>query len=353
MRLYLHNIFILILFLFSFKLSFAQDDCTVKLREAQKLYEEGKIEKVPDLIDNCIESGFNKENKVAALRLLTLVYLYEDNMPKAEETLLRLLKVQPEYKINHNVDPIEFIRLLSTYNTKSVFSIGLIGGGVFTTPRLIQTYSVYDYDKANPEYKAAGLGISIGIKGIYHINPKYDLVFEPKYTSHSFTISENVTALSVFSAIEKMSYIDLPVLGNYKFYSYREYDIYGEIGCAVSLLLSDEINEPITEYPAGENNDIKSSSINRIDYRNKYLVSGIVGLGAKYNMKRDNIQFNIRYNLGFNNIVDEQSLSDFESSESNDELLNKLKYQENKFSVSGFSFLISYNREFYIHKKKK
>jgi len=353
MRLNLHILLIPIFFLFSYATSFAQDDCTVKLREAQKLYEEGKIEKVPDLIDNCIESGFNKENKVTALRLLTLVYLYEDNLPKAEETLLRLLKVQPEYKVNHNVDPIEFVRLFASYNTKSVFSVGLIGGGVLTSPRLIQTYSVYDYDKANPDYSAASLGISIGIKGIYHLNSKYDLVFEPKFTSHSFTINEEVTELSNFSAIEKMAYIDFPISATYKFYSYREFDFFAEAGAGFSILLSDELSDPITEYPEGENNDIKSSSINRIDYRNKYLVSGILGAGIKYNMKRDNVQLNFRYNMGFNNVVDEQSLSDFESSDANNELLNKHKYQENMFSVSGFSFLISYNREFYIHKKKK
>ncbi|MFA6403572.1 MAG: hypothetical protein WCX31_18405 [Salinivirgaceae bacterium] len=84
----------------------AQDDCVVKLNEAEKLYEEGKIEKIPEMLNSCIESGFNKENKITALRLLTLVYLFDDNLIKAESSLLRLLKEDPEFKTNQAIDPV-------------------------------------------------------------------------------------------------------------------------------------------------------------------------------------------------------------------------------------------------------
>ncbi len=70
-------------------------------------------------------------------------------------------------------------------------------------------------------------------------------------------------------------------------------------------------------------------------------------------MARDNIQFNVRYNFGFNNVFNEELRDDIEGIPQTNELLYDYNYIENDFSISNFSILFSYNREFYIHKKKK
>lgn len=337
---------------FSF-ITYAQDDCTVKLLQAEKLYAEGKIEKVPDLIDNCIESGFNKENKINALRLLTLVYLYEDNQEEAEATLLRLLKVDPEYQINRNLDPIEFIRLHSLYNTESVFSLGLVLGGVISTPRLIQTYSGYDFNEAETKYSSSGLGFSIGIKAIYHLNDNIDISFEPKFSQFSYSVNENVSESTVFNGVETLSYIDIPIVGSYYFYEYREASFYADLGFSYSQLVAAKMNEQFTEYTNSEHAEIKGSSIVMNDKRQGYLISGLVGVGVKYKMKRDNIQLNVRYNFGFNNITIPEKRDDYQYYEDEDESLSwKYHYVDNDFSISNFTILVSYNHEFYIHKKK-
>ncbi len=267
--------------LLSIQLTIAQDDCTVKLIEAEKLYEDGKIEKVPDLIDNCIESGFNKENKISALRLLTLVYLYEDNVDKAGETLLQLLKVSPEYKIDRNLDPIEFIRLYSMYSTESVFSLGIVGGANITTPRLISTYSATDYDKAESKYTSNGLGFSIGLKGTYHFNNEIDIIFEPKFSQYSFLITENTSNLSQFSGNYKKSYIDFPLIGSYYFYDYRGASFYVDLGFSYGMLISSKLNNPLHEFPEVENPDKKGSYINSKAFSKDYLLTGIIGVGTK------------------------------------------------------------------------
>ncbi len=353
MKLFWPQILITSLLLFGIHSAIAQDDCTVKLIEAEKLYEEGKIEKVPDLIDNCIESGFNKENKVNALRLLTLVYLSEDNIDKAEETLLQLLKVEPEYQIDRNLDPIEFIRLYSMYNTESVFSIGIVGGANITTPRLINTYTLYDFDKADSKYSSNGLAFAVGIKAIYHINDEIDIILEPKFSQHSYTISENTSTLSQFSGNEKISYIDFPLLGSYYFYNYRQANFYADLGFSYGMLISSKINDPLNEYPGVENPDVKGSAIDAKGFRKDYLLTGIIGAGVKYKFKRDNIQLNLRYNFGFNNIINDEKRDNYDAIPDNEDFPWKYSYEENDFSISNFSILISYNREFYIHKKKK
>lgn len=333
----------------------AQDDCTVKLQQAEKLYEEGRIEKVPDLIDNCIESGFNKENKIRALRLLTLVYLYEDRQDEAEETILKLLKIDPEYQINRNVDPIEFIRLHSMFNTESVFSLGVVLGGNFTTPRLIETYSGTDFDSAGTNYSSNGIGFAIGLKAIYHLNENIEIVFEPKFSQQKFMVSENTSALSVFgNASEVLSYIDLPLLGSYYFYEYRDFQFFADLGFSYSILVAGKMDGQINGFPDGENQDTKGSSIVTKEFRKPYLASGIVGVGLKYNLKRDNFHVNLRYNMGFNNIIIEEESNDYAySTDDYKGLVWDYHYVDNNFSLSNFSILISYNHEFYIHSKKK
>ena len=43
---------------------FAQEDCAKKLKAAQKQYDDGVIEPVLELIKECLEVGFTKEEKV-------------------------------------------------------------------------------------------------------------------------------------------------------------------------------------------------------------------------------------------------------------------------------------------------
>lgn len=353
MKLYLAQILTLFLIVFSIPRTFSQDDCTVKLKSAQKLFDEGKIEKVPDLIDNCIESGFNKENRVAALKLLSLVYLYEDNMEKAEETLLKLLKIEPEYVIDRNLDPIEFIRLHAMYNTESVFSIGALLGANITNIRPIITNSTYDFAKANVSYNREGLGIVLGAKLTYHYNDDIDIVMEPKYSTQKYSLNERLSTYSNFTGIGSESFIEIPALASYYFYNYRDFSFFGELGFSYGILLNSEINTPVNSSDNQENPRIELTTINSKSFRSNYLATGIIGGGVKYKMKRDNIQLSIRYNLGFNNIAPEIDINSMQNNTPLNNMFWDTQYQENKFSISSLSFVISYNREFYIHSKKK
>lgn len=184
MNKYFKHIILLLIFAFFIVNLMGQDDCVLKLNEAQKLYENGKIEQIPTLINGCIESGFNRENKIQALRLLTLVYLFEDNTVKAEKTILTLLKIDPEYKVNQAIDPVEFIRLFNSFNTAPIFSIGFVGGPSLTLPHLIEPFSRQSFKEANPQYSAGSISFSLGLKGIYHINKKIDVSIEPSFSYH-------------------------------------------------------------------------------------------------------------------------------------------------------------------------
>ena len=107
----------LIITSFFIPLSFAQDDCSVLLRRAQKYYDDGVIEEVPALLTSCLEDGFTKEEKVDAYKLLILCSIYEDNIDQADDQMLAFLKANPEYEINQSVDAAEFIHFFKSYKT--------------------------------------------------------------------------------------------------------------------------------------------------------------------------------------------------------------------------------------------
>ena len=58
---------------------FAQDNCSFKLEEAQKLYESGNLDSIPSMLNPCIEKGFSGDELSRAYKLLILTYLFEDN----------------------------------------------------------------------------------------------------------------------------------------------------------------------------------------------------------------------------------------------------------------------------------
>lgn len=337
---------LLLVSLFILNNTYAQDDCVLKFNSAEKFYENGKIEQIPELLNNCIESGFNREYKIRALRLLTLVYLFEDNTLKAEKTILRILKLDPEYKVNPAVDPVEFIRLLNSFNTAPIYSFGFVGGPTLTTPHLIEPFSLNNFKDANPTYVASGISFSIGLKGIYHVNTIWDISFEPSFSYVSFKVNENITSTSKVALNETMSYLSFPLLGSYYFYKKNKYSFYGEAGFAYDMFLSGNI-KGIVSYNDKEQPDVEPPSISTSEIRKNYNLKMLLGVGTKIDLNRSNFQFNVRYNIGLMN----QGNADI-TNPINAQLISDYQYRDNYFSINNFSFMFSYNREFYIHRKK-
>ena len=73
------------------KFLYAQEDCALSLIKAQKLFDEGVIEEVPGTLAPCLNSGFSKEEKVSAYKLLVLTFLFEDRLNDAQNAMLKLL----------------------------------------------------------------------------------------------------------------------------------------------------------------------------------------------------------------------------------------------------------------------
>lgn len=323
----------------------AQGDCVVKLNEAEKLYEAGNIEQIPSLLESCIAEGFNREDKIQAIKLLTLVYLSEDNTIKAEKSLLQLLKIDPEYKVNQAIDPVEFIKLYNSYNTSPVFSLGAIITPGIAMPLVTESFGKNSFADLNTKYKAGGVSIAIGIKSSYHVNPFWDISFEPSFSIQSFSVSENIINKAEGNLIENLNSIYLPLACSYYFYKINNYSFYAETGVSYDRYISGKINGSVV-YSEEQTNE-EPSEFNTQNLRPEYNITGILGAGAKLKLNRNNFQIGLRYKFGFINQGNPEAFNpDFSL------LTWDYSYIDNNFLLNNLSITLSFNREFYIHRKK-
>ena len=97
---YLKFVFLILIALPAFNAFGQEEDCAIKLREAQQLYDAGKIETVPDMLQSCIDKGFTQEERLTAFKLIILCQIYNDDPDEAHKEMLSFLKRYPEYELS-------------------------------------------------------------------------------------------------------------------------------------------------------------------------------------------------------------------------------------------------------------
>ena len=54
-------------------------ECGTKIQDAQKLYEQGLIEEIPQMLAPCMQDGFTNVQVIEVYKLIILFYLFDDN----------------------------------------------------------------------------------------------------------------------------------------------------------------------------------------------------------------------------------------------------------------------------------
>ncbi len=81
------------------------------LEESVKAYNNGNFHKVINLLQPCINSGFNQDQKVQAYRLEAMTYLAMDETDNAVFAVTRLLDIDPNF-VTTIFDPVRFVNLV-------------------------------------------------------------------------------------------------------------------------------------------------------------------------------------------------------------------------------------------------
>jgi hypothetical protein len=272
----------------------AQENCALNLKRAQDLFANGQIEEIPSLIESCLQSGFTREEKVLAYKVLINAYVFDDNIEKAEEYMFTFLKKYPEYEII-STDPSEFVNLMNQFDNRPRFSIGVIAGGTYSVIRAIQPFNTSPVSNNYGDYNTSGVSYHAGLTLIKNLNSKIELSLEADYKSTVFDHYLNPDAFTSNSYYEAQQLINFPISATYTFGN-GKYTPYARLGFNTGLLISsgaDLITVPGTESPR----------ISNIENRQTLEFYGVLGGGVKLKVSKAYIFLDVRYNLGLNNQV--------------------------------------------------
>jgi hypothetical protein len=334
----LFNVFILI-FLSVLAVSGQEEDCGSKFVEAQRLYRQGLIEDIPQLLKPCIESGFTRAQRNAAYKILILAYLFDGDQYNAENTMIEFLKKNPEYEVMPD-DPVEFISLFETFRTLSVFSFGLKFGPNATNPRIIEPYVQGD-NNHTVSSNITGAGYQAGLSvnrylsrrmflnlGINVIHDSYKFIEE-----QTLSIAGQDPRLITASLKESLDRYEIPLSVGYEF-EHRDFNSFIRTGASISKIFHVS-GTPEKETRLAEENFGKR--------RERILYMIHVGAGIKYKIPRGYLVLDVRYHIGLNNIVipDERYNN-----------LGLLGYVDDDFSLSSMTFSFGYYFSFYQPKKR-
>jgi hypothetical protein len=304
------------------QLGLAQESCTQKLRNARNAYQEGKLSSLPAKLQSCIDNGFNKEEKIEALRLVTLAYLYDEDEASAKKSYLQLLNLNPEYKPNQQADPTELILLAEKFDTDPKFFYGIKTGLAYSLVEVIEPTAdvVVGLQQGNYSFSYS---MNFGAFFQYPINDKLSANAEFYYMLRSLTMNKNPkegSDVQQQTISEDQRWIEMPILLNYKL-PVNAFLLELTGGPSFHYLLLSEVtseggNEPFS--------DVDFSS-----QRSQFNLSGMLGLRANFKVfGRNFLTTSILYQHRLMNEVNQKT--NVLNQDENDRLLNSA-YKEGQY----------------------
>lgn len=339
-------IVLLLLFFMIIPLKAQVSRCALNLIEAKKQYNAGQIEEVPGLLLDCIESGFSKEERIEAYKLLIVSYIFDDYPDQAEKYMLQFLNEFPEYNASDE-DPFEFVNLFEQYDNSPKFSAGLNLGTNLSMVRVTEPFGVYNTNNVSGNYSIAP-GFIIGGNLHYFLDSKYEISIEALFSSTAIKYEVDPFPFTTTKYTESQQRIETPLSLVYSFND-KNISPYARIGFKPSLLVSSK-SESERTYSGTDGviyETILGESINISDKRIPLQISALMGGGLRYSVNKDYFFIDVRYNLGFTSQVDPSSRQD--PDDDNTWLFYNV---QDDFKLSDLSFTIGYSRIFYKPKRK-
>jgi hypothetical protein len=320
--------------------SFAQEeDCAVKLVEAQQLYDAGRIETVPELLQSCIERGFTQEERLSAYKLIILCQIYDDNLDQAHEGMLSFLKRYPEYELS-STDPDEFRFIFEQYRTRPVFDLGAFAGVNRTHGMISQPYSPFNLNKEKPVYTADGFAFQAGAMINFYASANMQISLEPMYAQANFQLeyeNSSINGIDALDHFERQSYVYIPLSGTYEF-QLDKFRPYFRLGAQLGILI-DNKTSTVNGIFTGPDED-------NLENRNQLNYWAFGGAGVKYKLNRQYFYLDLRYNVGLN-----KYLKSAENRFTQDNHNWVYMYQDSDFRLNSFMISFGYARSFYNPKR--
>lgn len=338
----------LVLILFSSQLAVAQ--CTQSLNRAEDEYEKGRLLDIPSMLSFCLQrNGFSKEEKIRAYKLLTKVYIFSDQEKQAEESLINLLRSDPEHQLNNLFDPAELFYLYEKFRVTPIFRIGAKLGVNFSMPNAFDNFSAFSASGDLRKYSSQ-LGISGELSIERHIINGLEIGTGLQFSASRFSVDEIFEDTGIVTSInETQTWIKVPVLARYNlFYDDRRKSVlpYAFGGASVNFLVEARFAD--SERQGGTQRSINGYDLLEENERKSINYSLFFGGGVK--IRSNKVHFftvETRYELGLLNYVNSENRYVSNAS------VNGLAYVPDNLSLNYLSFSLGYTRSIYNPTKKR
>jgi len=318
-----------------------EEDCAFKLREAQQLYDNGKIENVPELLQPCIQRGFTQEERLQAFKLIILCEIYDDDQVNAHAEMLSFLKRYPEYELSPT-DPVEFRFIFEQYRTRPILDLGLFVGGNMSHGMIRQPFSPFNLNREKPRYINDGISFQAGTVINFYVSNRIQICLEPMYAQSKIQLAYEKSSIDGFGAetpdhFENQGFLYFPLSGTYEFTA-GKFRPYGRLGGMLGLMFNNSTSttQGIFQGPDEDN----------LENRNRLNYWIFAGTGTKYKLNKGYFYLDARYNIGLN-----LYLGSTENRFRQDNHNWVYMYQDSDFRVNSFMISFGYVRSFYNPKR--
>jgi len=304
--------------------------------------------------------GFSKEEAIRVHRLLTMVHLFSDNEPAAEEEIIQLLKADPEHPVNELTDPEEFKYLYEKFRTKPIFRIAVNAGLNQTRVNTMQEFGTHNTSiSPSSETSTPGIGIQFGMaveRELYGTGLEFSLGLA--YSAKKFSTINNIILglvdletnargdnFSITEQIDAANHLDIPLLARYNINLGGKFIPFVFAGVEANLLLSATRTEG--SRTGAQSISASDQPLKVSNERNNTNYSLIGGLGFKYKLKTHFFKFEVKYANGMTNVVNP------ENRYANPTTVFRLAQVDNNQSLNVISLNFGYVHSIYNPKKLK
>lgn len=296
--------------------------CEEQLNAAAAEFEAGRFYGIPGMLKPCIDKGFSNEQRQRAFLLLTQTYLLLQDPISAEDSYLKVLRANPEYETNPDVDPIDVVYLSKKFTAAPIFSLYGRAGGNTSVARVINSLHTYTGPGGTPEDKySLRAGIQVGVGTDWHVANNISVSGELNFSSASYRRTRsNIFRRDILESTDQQTSLVFPLMVKYTHKNNSPIKPYGYLGYSLNLLLSDKLK--VISQNQDENPDPEVGNLTTETYvsptrdytgiRTRLNRSFVVGGGARLKKGLNYWFIDLRYAFGLSNIVNKKTVYETE-----------------------------------------
>lgn len=301
------------------------------LQKAGELYNNGDYDGCISLLDSVSKNTWlTKKGKENIYTLKTKALLEKDEIPQAEDVVLKILKRNPNYELIEENNNEDFNRLVKRFYVTPKFSLGVKNAIMNFNFKNTKSYSILETVDYNVPYLKYGNGWYTNYYGWMEIQPfksisfNFDLIY---YGIGYYRVLSNRTNDWNLYYSENLTFLEIPTYVK-KSFSVKNFLFNIQGGLGYLYLTNSKANVSLSYTEGGVDKSIYHNEIDMTSLRNKNNFEWLAGGSIGYKIRNIRIYLDARYFGGLTNIVNPSQRK------SNTELVEDYSYIDNDFKFN-------------------